>query len=177
MAARSHGLSRDAEGNKTPVYRAWAAMKQRCYNPRCAGYRHYGGRGITVCDRWLQSFANFYEDMGDVPASGYSLDRVDNDKGYSKENCRWATASEQSSNQRDRLRVCRKTDALLLELAPKLHAMGFSMRNIAALFSVGKTTIERALTGKADNLIPVEGRMYSKERRVQNVRSRVRRGS
>jgi len=73
-------------------------MKQRCLNPNNDAYKDYGERGITVCNRWLD-FKNFYADMGDRP-EGKELDRKDNDKGYYKENCRWATAAENVQNRR-----------------------------------------------------------------------------
>ena len=72
-------------------------MMSRCNNPKATGYEHYGGRGIKVCDRWRESFKNFYEDMGDRP-DGMSLDRVDVNGNYTKENCRWATWNEQARN-------------------------------------------------------------------------------
>lgn len=87
----------------TPEYRAWVSMKQRCYNPNISHFKHYGGRGVSVCDRWLESFDNFYEDMGPKPSPSHSIDRIDNYKlidGYSKDNCRWATKSEQIQNRR-----------------------------------------------------------------------------
>ena len=83
---------------RTRTYSSWANMKARCLNPNATGYHYYGGRGITVCDRWLD-FENFLEDMGDRPP-GRTLDRVDNDLGYSKANCKWSTPSEQNCNQR-----------------------------------------------------------------------------
>jgi hypothetical protein len=73
-------------------------MLQRCRNPNNRDYRNYGARGIAVCERWL-SFENFYADMGDPPP-GMSIDRVNNDLGYSAKNCRWATTSEQNRNRR-----------------------------------------------------------------------------
>ncbi len=82
-----------------PEYNVWKGIKQRCYNPRHTHYDSYGGRGIKMCDSWRDSFEAFYEDMGPRP-KGQTLDRIDNDKGYSKENCRWATRKTQSRNTR-----------------------------------------------------------------------------
>jgi hypothetical protein len=82
------------------VYRIWASMKTRCFNPRHPSYLDYGGRGITVSEPWL-IFENFYADMGDPP-DDWSLDRINNDGGYEPSNCRWATASMQRLNQRPR---------------------------------------------------------------------------
>lgn len=80
-------------------YKAWVDMKTRCYNPNFNGFKYYGGRGIRVCDRWLESFENFYEDMGDCP-EGFELDRVDTNGDYCPENCRWADNSTQNFNKR-----------------------------------------------------------------------------
>lgn len=80
-------------------YSTWENMIQRCKNPKAKKYYLYGGRGITVCDRWSKSFQNFYEDMGPRPEKT-SLDRIDPNKGYYKDNCRWATDREQLANLR-----------------------------------------------------------------------------
>lgn len=85
----------------TSEYYAWDNMKRRCQNKNNPEYKNYGARGIEVCESWSSSFENFLEDMGEKPRKNLSLDRIDNDKGYYKENCRWADMSTQAINQRN----------------------------------------------------------------------------
>jgi hypothetical protein len=92
---KTHGMS------LTPEYQSWKSMKDRCLNKRNRAFKHYGGRGITVCDRWIKSFEDFYSDMGPRPSPRHSLDRYpDNNGNYEPGNCRWATSAQQRANQR-----------------------------------------------------------------------------
>ena len=89
-----HGMRYSSE------YNSWRGMKKRCYQQSHKSFINYGGRGIKVCDRWLNSFENFYEDMGNKPSLKHSIDRIDVNGDYEPNNCRWATHSEQNLNKR-----------------------------------------------------------------------------
>lgn len=82
----------------SPEYRAWSSMRTRCRNPNAAKFHIYGGRGIDICKRW-EKFESFLADMGRKPSPSHSLDRKNNNRGYSPSNCRWATSSEQNRNR------------------------------------------------------------------------------
>lgn len=100
--SKTHGLA------GTPIHIAWCSMRERCNNPHNKSYARYGGRGIKICERWLNSFENFYEDVSKLPhfgEKGYSLDRINNDGDYCPDNVRWATRKEQCRNRRSNVIV------------------------------------------------------------------------
>lgn len=92
-----------------PEYWTWIGMKSRCHNPRVKAYSYYGARGITVCDRWRESFGAFLEDMGPRPTAEHSIDRINPDGNYEPGNCRWVTDEAQNFNKRESTRINGKT--------------------------------------------------------------------
>jgi hypothetical protein len=97
--ATKHGMSKSAE------YKTWRAMLDRCTNPKVGSFKYYGERGITVCGQWKESFETFYKDMGPRPSPKHSIDRLDNEKNYSPDNCRWTLAKSQIRNRRTTVRI------------------------------------------------------------------------
>jgi hypothetical protein len=139
----THGMS------KTSEYRIWAAVMTRCYNKRSKSYNDYGGRGIQVCDRWLESFENFLEDMGKRPSSKHSIERNDSNGNYEPSNCRWATQIEQANNKRTSLRININGEIMTAKEAAKLT--GISYNTIQHRLSKGYSDIEAIAQTRQSN--------------------------
>lgn len=131
----------------TPEYRSWECMKARCLNPNTEGFERYGRRGIKVCDRWLDSFENFFADMGPKPTKRHTIDREDVDGNYEPSNCRWATHSEQCCNKSDNRLLTLNGETLpLIEWSRRF---GVASHVIAQRVGRG-WSLQRALTAPID---------------------------
>lgn len=117
----------DARVDSIPGYYSWKKIHARCYNPKSSGYKNYGGRGISVCERW-KCFENFIADMGPRPRPGMSIERVDNNGDYCPSNCRWATITDQQRNKRTNLYYTFRGRRMLLQ-------------DIASEIGMNKTTL------------------------------------
>lgn len=133
-------------GRQSRTYTCWCNMRARCENPRNSSYANYGARGITVCKRW-RKFSNFLADMGEAPI-GLTLDRRNNNRGYSKTNCHWITRGEQQRN--------RRSNRLLTYKGRTMHAdswaavLGIAKSTLSCRLNSRGWSVERALTTSAD---------------------------
>lgn len=146
---------------RTPEYSAWADMKGRCSNPNLRSYKSHGAKGITYCKEW-EDFIAFYNDMGDRPGKGYSLERINNGLGYFKDNCKWATAKEQGRNRSTNVSIDYKgiKYGTLTELA---ETVGIKRAILGArIFKLG-WSVEKAVES------PLQQQDYAPRRRKANV--------
>jgi len=130
----------------TPEYKVWAGMKRRCQNKNEQAYARYGARGVTVCERWSNSFECFLEDMGERPSDQHSIDRIDNNKGYEPGNCRWIANPEQARNKTNNHLVTYQ--GITRTLAEWAQITGIGRATIEWRINSGWTT-ERTLTTPA----------------------------
>jgi hypothetical protein len=130
----THGLS------KTSEYFIWLSMKDRCLNPKNKNYFNYGGRGIIISEKWINSFETFLKDMGNKPKK-HSLERVNNNEGYNKDNCKWVTMLKQANNKRNNVKIL-NTDT---------NEVFTSIAEAARSINMEQSTLHNHLTGKIKN--------------------------
>ena len=130
---------------ENPIYITWKNMRQRCSNPKATFYKYYGGRGISVCDRWA-NFQAFSEDMLSSYKKGLTLDRIDNDASYSPQNCRWIGAREQSNNRRNRRLILFR--GRLQTLTQWADELGFKLSTLSQRYYSYGWSVEKLLTKK-----------------------------
>jgi len=144
---RSCGCHHGNETHKmagTRVFNNYHNMLRRCYSLKDKDYRNYGARGVTVCERWRESFKNFWEDMGPTHQPGLTLDRVDNNGPYSPENCRWSTVREQSNNKRTNTTI--DTPQGRVSISKAARAAGLATETVRRRIRTLGWTVEKALT-------------------------------
>lgn len=135
-----HSITHGASSSKT--YKIWAGMKRRCFNPHEKFYYHYGGRGITVCDRWKTSFEAFFADMGECP-EGYSIERKDVNGHYEPSNCVWLPEALQGQNTRKS-----KLDVVKAAEIIRLKRCGGRSKQIASIYGIDKTMVDKICRGE-----------------------------
>jgi hypothetical protein len=136
-------ITRNADGTHSFLWNMWWRIKYRCYNRKDVNWHNYGGRGITICDRWLNDFQAFAADVGPRPGPRMSLDRIDNDGPYAPENCRWATPAQQAHNTRG--------TKINLEIAKeiiRLDLAGQTRAKTARQFNLSTTTVRSIVVGR-----------------------------
>jgi hypothetical protein len=133
-----HGNSR--HGKESREYRTWRHIRSRCRNKNNPAYKDYGGRGISVCDRW-NSFANFLADMGPKPSPKHQIERIDNDGDYEPSNCRWATPIEQSNNRRTNHFITIR--GRTLSIADWAREIDFPYKELRALVDYGEKLLAK----------------------------------
>lgn len=137
---RIGNLNRTHSMSSTPEYKSWAHAKSRTTNKKDAKYYDYGGRGITMCQEWIESFDAFYADMGPKPSSKHSLGRIDVDKGYCKENCRWENYFQQARARRDNVFVIVNGTKMVFKDACNVKKLDYKTTHYA--WKSGKVSLE-----------------------------------
>jgi len=128
-----------------PEYSIWYDMKRRCYNKRNKAYHWYGKKGIIICDKWINSFLAFYEDMGPKPFPGAEIDRIDNDKGYFPENCRWTTHTENIRNSS----IAKITIKIARDIKKIYKTSKITQKELVMIYGCSQVHIGRIVNDKA----------------------------
>jgi len=161
MGVVTHGRTDD------PIYEVWCGMIRRCSSRKRKDWRLYGGKGVRVCRRWRRSFAAFLADLGERPSSKHSIDRRDGTKGYSPDNCRWATMKEQANNKVNNRRLTH--NGVTRTLSRWADATGIHLGTLSQRVLAG-WPVERVLSKEATNLGSGHGSAKLTERDVRAIR-------
>lgn len=129
----------------TAEYEAWKGMKRRCLNSKTVNYKNYGGRGITVCDEWINSFEIFFKDMGQKPTNLHSIDRIDNNGNYCKDNCKWSTRIEQNRNKRSN-KISSKQQAD--EIRQKFQIGTYTLKQLGVQYNCDENNIRAIINNE-----------------------------
>jgi hypothetical protein len=143
-ASRTHGRTSDS------IFTIWSGMRQRTRNPNSGGYENYGGRGVTMCDRWFDSFEAFLSDMGERPSELHSIERIKNDRGYAPGNCRWATGKEQCRNRRNNHIVIYRGKSMTLMDACEKGGAGISWHTARNRIERQGWSVEQAVESRGN---------------------------
>lgn len=130
----------------TRIYSIWRGMKRRCHDPKNIGFEYYGSKGIEVCKKWRHSFENFYSDMGDPPSENHTIERKNNNLGYCKSNCTWATPKQQALNRCTNRRI--EIDGKSLCISQWSEISGVPRQLIRLRIERGTPVIKRLKNGK-----------------------------
>lgn len=144
----------------TPIHQVWVRMKQRCHNPNNKSFKHYGARGIRVCERWTSSFENFLADMGERPSNRHSIDRIDNDGDYTPENCRWATLKQQANNTRRNRKI--EHNGVTKNLNQWASELGMSRATLESRIGVGRFPVDQIFNAGRLPKGPPKGTVHRK---------------
>lgn len=167
------------EKHYTSMYHRWSGMWDRCTNPRNKSYHNYGARGLTVCERW-RDFGAYFSDMGPPPGPYWTVDRINNDEGYSPENCRWATVETQNRNRRTN----KLTEATVRDIIFLTHEQGFRPEEVAEAFGISAGHAYTVALGKHYRLegvtyptrLPRKPKRLLTEAEVRDIRQRYSEG-
>ena len=139
-----HNMSH-SKGSCTKAYYTWQAMKRRCLADYDSKSEYYKGKGITICGEWIESFESFLSDMGEPPTKLHSIDRIDNNKGYCKENCRWATSLQQANNKSNNVKIT--VNGTTKNLCQWVQISGIKRKTITNRIKRGWSEYDAVMTG------------------------------